>query len=151
MFNKKRITIMRKFLICTLCVLSVLFTACSEKSNHEKALQHLNELSTELMTCTTQEKYDVVYEKVVAIKNDPMFSALAGETNEQKLEIVAEAAALIQEALAVKAILFAMPKTIEPTEKDIKALVKNCIDRKLNIMVPPYSEIASMIREYYKL
>ena len=142
---------MKKFLIFAVSVLSVIFTACSEQSNHEKALQHLDVLSSELMSCTTQEKYDIVYEKVIAIKNDPKFKALASETNDKKAEIVVKTAKLIQEALAVKAILLVIPQTIEPTQKDIKALLQNCIDKKLNIMVPPYSEVSAMIREYYKL
>ena len=68
-----------------LLVLSLM--SCTEKSNHEKIMELLNDLSTELMSCTTQEKYDVVYAKVIAIQHDPKFKAVEGVTNEQKIEI----------------------------------------------------------------
>lgn len=140
-----------KRMIFVIGVLIFSLISCVEKSNHEKALGVLDDLSTELMSCTTQEKYDVVYEKVIAIQNDPKFGALEGQTYEQKMEIVAGTTQLVQEALAVKAILFVMPSGIEPTEKDIRTLVNICLDRNLNITRPPYSDIHAVLCEYYKL
>lgn len=132
-----------------LLVLSLM--SCTEKSNHEKIMELLNDLSTELMSCTTQEKYDVVYAKVIAIQHDPKFKAVEGVTNEQKIEIMTGTAKIVQEALTIKAILSVMPSGVKPTEKDIQSLVKICLDRKLNITLPPYSDIHTMLCEYYKL
>lgn len=142
---------MKKLFVVIVSMLAISLTACKEKSNHEKALELLDDLSTELTSCTTQEKYDVVYEKVIAIQNDPKFGALEGQTYEQKMKIVAGTTQLVQEALAVKAILFVMPSGIEPTEKDIRTLVNICLDRNLNITRPPYSDIHAVLCEYYKL
>ena len=66
-------------------------------------------------------------------------------------EIIAGTTKLIQEALAVKAILYTMPAKVEPTEKDIKVLVKIFLDRNLNIILSPYSDVHKMLCEYYKL
>lgn len=142
---------MKNLLVIFVSVLALSLTACFEKSNHEKTMELLEDLSTELMSCTTQEQFDVVYEKIVDIKNDPKLGELVGETNEQKAEIIAEIAELIQNSLAVKAILYAMPNGVEPTPSDIKALVKICLDRRLNIILPPHSDVHAMLCEYYKL
>ena len=142
---------MKKILVLFLSVFVVSLTACFEKSNHEKAMEQLEDLSKELMACTTQEQYDVVYEKVVGIKNDPKFGVVEGETNEEKAEIIAGTAKVVQEALAVKAILYTMPSGVKPTEKDMKDLVKICLERKLNILLSPYSDVHTMLCEYYKL
>lgn len=142
---------MKKFLVVFMSVLVVSLTACFEKSNHDKAMEQLEDLSDELTSCTTQEQYDVVYENLIAINNDPKFGVVEGETNEQKAEIIAGTAKVVQEALAVKAILYTMPSGVKPTEKDIKALVKICLDRKLNIILPPHSDVHAMLCEYYKL
>lgn len=142
---------MKKILAVLMGVLALSVTACFEKSNHEKTIELLEDLSTELMSCTTQEQFDVVYEKVVDIKNDTKLGELVGETNEQKAEIIARVAELIQNSLAVKAILYAMPSGVEPTKNDMKALVKICLDKKLNIILPPHSDVHKMLCEYYNL
>lgn len=140
-----------KKMVFIIGMLIISLMSCSEKSNHEKALELLDNLSTELMSCTTQEQYDVVYEKVIAIKNNSAFGTIEGETNEQKAEILKRTAKVVQEAMTIKAILYAMPSGIKPTEKDIQALAKICIERNLNILLPPYSDIHTMLCEYYKL
>ena len=142
---------MKKFLVVFVSVLAMSLTACFEKSNHDKAMKQLKDLSEELMSCTTQEQYDVVYEKVIAINNDPKFGVVEGETNEQKAEIIAGTAKVVQEALAVKAILYAMPSGVKPTVEDMKTLVKICLERNLCIILPPHSDVHAMLCEYYKL
>ena len=140
-----------KRMVFVIGVLIFSLISCVEKSSHEKAMELLENLSTELMLCTTQEQYDVVYEKVVAIKDNPKFGQIEGETNEQKGEIIAGTAKLIQEALAVKAILYCMPDGVKPTSEDIKTLVGICLERNLNIILQPYSDVHEMLCKYYRL
>ncbi len=121
-------------------------SACS---NEKGAVEYAKELSSEVVSCTTMEEFDVVYEKITAIKADPRFMAQPGETNEEKKEIVQATAKLIFEALAVKAILVETPDSINITPTDMKTLTEQCISMKLNTTVMPYTEVGKLVRSHF--
>ena len=46
----------------------LLFLSCSQ--NQQSGVEYLKELSSEVVSCTTEAEYDKVYEKIIALKDD---------------------------------------------------------------------------------
>lgn len=127
----------------------LLFLACSPKQ--QSAVEYMNELSSQLVSCTTEVEYDKVYEEIDALKDDARFSNNDDLSANEKLEIVKGMAALVHKALAVKAILYVMPESVTPTSQDMSSLVDECINNNANVHSQPYSDVKAIVYTYYKI
>ena len=125
------------------------FLSCSSKQ--QSVEEYLRELSSEVVSCTTEAEYESVYEKIIACKNDERFKGNNDISYNENVEIVKRMAALIHEALVVKAILYVMPSSITPTSQDMRNLVNVCVNNNINIQAFPYSDVRDIVYDYYKL
>ncbi len=139
---------MNKSILFIISMMMLFLSACSEKND---AVTYVEELSSELLSCTNMEQYDAVYDKIIAIDEDVRFTAQPGQTQEEKAAIIKASARLIHEALAVKAILYVMPEDVVPTKEDIRQLTEECIDKKLNVVNGSYSEVRSLVKAHFGL
>ena len=137
--------IMRKISFAIL----LLLLSCS--SEQQSAVEYMNELSSQVVSCTTEAEFDKVFEKIIALKDDARFKENDGVSNNDKLEIVKGLATLINEALAVKAILYVMPASVNPTSQDMRSLVEKCINDSVNVYSSPYGDVRSIVYNYYKI
>lgn len=127
-----------------------LFSGC-QQNPYDKAVSYIDNLSTEITSVTTDTEYEEVYNKIIALNANETITNLTDLSQEQKREIVQKAARLTQKALAVKAILYVMPKDIKPTAEDITKMTNECIQKNLNTINSPYSEVSAMVKEYYRM
>ena len=132
---------MKKFLTIFAAALAIILSGCKQS-----ATDYLDQLSNEIKACTTETEYDKVYEKIIALQNDDRFKS----NPQNAMEILAKTTRLTNEALAVKAILYVMPKSVTPTKEDIKSLTDICIKNKLNVTVLPYSEVRDLVYKHFK-
>ena len=123
-------------------------SSCSD-SRYDKAIAYIDELSTEVVSSTTEKEFDVVYNKIVALKSDKLINDLTDLSDNQKAELLKKMATLTFNALAVKAILYVMPKDITPTAADMNQMVKECIQKKCNTLTQPYEDVRAVVNEYY--
>lgn len=140
---------MKKIFTFIVGALFLFLTTCSE-SKHDEALKRLDGLATEVSTCTNQEEFDMVYEKIIVVQHDENFKAYQRQTQEQKTEIVKGITDLTLRALAAKAILYVKSVEIQLTKNDMKTLIEQCMQKKLNTTVPPYKEVKTLVEEYYQ-
>lgn len=131
--------------------IAVMVSSCS-KSPYDKAVEHIENLDRQVITSTTMNEYEDVYQKVIALQSDPNLANLKNLTSSEKQTIVKKMTSLTLDALAVKAILYEMPDSIKPSKYDMKTLCNLCIDKKVNIMTPNfrYHEVRAIISDYYK-
>lgn len=120
-----------------------------KQSPYEKAEAYIDELETEVMSVTTAAQYDAVYTKIIELPKSEVMNNLTELSDGQKKEIVHKTVELTLEALAVKAILYVMPKDVTPTADDISKLANECIEKKLNTMTTPYADVRKLVYEYY--
>lgn len=128
--------------------LAALMSSCSY-SRYDKAIAYIDELSTEVVSSTTEKEFDVVYNKIVALKSDKLINDLTDLSDNQKAEFLKKMETLTFNALAVKAILYVMPKDITPTADDMNQMVKECIQKKCNTLTQPYEDVRVVVNEYY--
>lgn len=128
----------------------VLLFGCKQ-SPYDKAVSYIDNLSTEITSVTTDAEYEEVYNKIVTLNSNEAMTNLTDLPQEQKREIAQKAIRLTQEALTVKAILYVMPKDVKPTTGDIVKLVNECLQKKLDILNSPYSDVSAMVKEYYRM
>lgn len=139
-----------KIIAFTLCVFVLL--ACSKpQSPYDKAVDYIDELSTEVRAATNDAEYDAAYKKIVNINANEVMTNLGSLPQAQKQEVMAKAENLILEALAVKAILYVMPRDISPSADDISKLTDECLQDKADVLVAPYPQVREIVRKYYKL
>lgn len=129
-------------------VAMVLLTGCQAKSDYDKAMSLIAGLETEVMQCTTQAEYDEVHERIILIDDNPLLQK-KDYSKTEVAAIITSATKLMQKALAVKAILYVMPADVNPTEGDMEKLVNDCMDKKLNYGIAPYSEVVELVKAYY--
>lgn len=129
-------------------VFALLLMGCKQ-TPYDKAINYMDELSTEVMAATNDTEYDAVYNKIVSLNTSEVMSDLRGLSQEQSQTIKAKATELTLEALAVKAILYVMPKDATPTADDISKLANECIEKKLNTMTSPYADARKLVYKYY--
>lgn len=130
-------------------VLVFLFVGC-QKSPYDKAVDYIEGLSIEVMKATNEAEYDAVYNRIVNLNANEVMVNLKDLSPEQSQTIKQKAADLTFKALAVKAILYVMPQTIKPTAADITTLANECIQKKLNVITPPYTDVKSLVDEYFR-
>lgn len=125
---------------------------CS-KSPYEKAMDYLQELSEEVTSVTDMESYDVVYNKIINLKSDPLITGLSRLTDNEMQEFTDEMTSLTMEALFVKAILYVKPSDIKLTAQDMKALCDICKEKNVNPLSAEfeYSKMSTIIKDYYKI
>ena len=128
--------------------LAALMSSCSD-SRYDKAIAYIDELSTEVVSSTTEKEFDVVYNKIVALKSDKLINDLTDLSDNQKAELLKKMATLTFNASSVKAILYVMPKDITPTVDDMNQMVKECIQKKCNTLTQPYEDVRVVVNEYY--
>lgn len=126
----------------------LLFLSCSQ--NQQSGVEYLKELSSEVVSCTTEAEYDKVYEKIIALKDDVRFKNNKADIAENS-EIVKRMIVLTEEALAVKAILYVMPATVTPKSQDMRSLVDECINNKINVRTWPYNDVRAIVYNYYNI
>lgn len=131
-------------------VFAFLLIGCKQ-TPYDKACSYIDELSSEVMAATNDTEYDAVYNKIVSLNTSEEMSDLRGLSQEQSQTIKAKATELTLEALAVKAILYVMPKDVTPTVDDISKLANECIEKKLDTMTSPYSDVRKLVYEYYHI
>lgn len=129
-------------------VFAFLLVGCKQ-TPYDNAISYIDELSTEVMTATNDSAYEVVYNKIVTLNTSEVMTNLNGLSQEQSQTIKQKTAGLMLEALAVKAILYVMPKDKTPTPDDISKLTNECIEKKLNTIAPPYADVRTLVNEYY--
>ena len=127
---------------------AMLLNSCCD-NRYDKAIAYIDQLSTEVVSATTEEDFDVVYNKIVALKTDKVMTDLTDLSDNQKVELQQKMATLTFNALAVKAILYVMPKDITPTADDMNQMVKECIQKKCNTLTQPYEDVKVVVNEYY--
>lgn len=140
---------MRNVLIIIAVFSLSFFLACSPKQ--QSAVEYMNELSSQLISCTTEAEYDKVYEEIVALKDDARFSENDDLSENEKLEIVKGMTALVYKALVIKAILNVIPASVIPTSQDMNSLADECINNNANVYSPPYSDVKAIVYKYYKI
>lgn len=117
-------------LVVTIVMAMLTFVAC--KSKFEEVEEYISKLSAQLTSCTTQEQYDKVYEKVTGV--DEMVATVSDNLSEkEKIIIIEKTAELILRSLVVKDILYVIPKGIEPTEKDMKEILEEVMPMVNNL------------------
>lgn len=121
--------------------------SCFSESN--SIIEYMDKLSEEITQCTNDKEYDIVYKKIINLKNDERFNNLRDE-NEKK-EATMKMLLLTQEALAAKAILYVLPQSTTITPDDMKFLLNECISKNLNVMMAPYSEVKKLVYDYCKI
>lgn len=126
----------------------MLLNSCCD-NRYDKAIAYIDQLSTEVVSATTEEDFDVVYNKIVALKTDKVMTDLTDLSDNQKAEFLKKMETLTFNALAVKAILYVMPKDITPTADDMNQMVKECIQKKCNTLTQPYDDVRTVVSEYY--
>lgn len=131
-------------------VMAVLLNSCN-KPSYEEAISYIDELSEEVLSATTDEEFDEVYNKIIDINNHPQIKRIADYPSEQKAVIIAKAAQLTLDALAVKAILYVLPKDIHPTADDMKEMAGECLDKHLNIISQPYPEVRELVYKHFSI
>lgn len=131
-------------------VFAFLLVGCKQ-SPYDNAISYIDELSTEVMAATNDSVYEVVYNKIVTLNTTEVMTNLNGLSQEQSQTIKQKTAGLMLEALAVKAILYVMPKDITPTSEDMKKLADECIQNKLNVLIAPYGDVRALVHEYYHI
>lgn len=131
-------------------VMAVLLNSCN-KPSYEEAVRYLDELTEEVLSATTDEEFDEVYYKIIDINNHPQIKRIAEYPSEQKNVIIIKSAQLILDGLAVKAILYVLPKDIHPTADDMKEMVGECLDKRLNITSLPYSEVRELVYKHFSI
>lgn len=67
--------------------LAALMSSCSD-SRYDKAIAYIDELSTEVVSSTTEKEFDVVYNKIVALKSDKLINDLTDLSDNQKAELL---------------------------------------------------------------
>lgn len=139
-----------KIIAFALCAFAL--WACSKpQSPYDKAVDYIDELSTEVRAATNDAEYDAAYKKIVNINANEVMTNLGSLPQAQNQEVMAKAENLILEALAVKAILYVMPRDITPSPDDISKLVDVCLQDKADVSVSPYPQVRTIVRKYYKL
>lgn len=128
---------------------AILLLSLSCSAGQQSAVEYLNELSSEVVSCTSEAEYDKVHAKIVALKDDVRFKGVSESI--EKVEIAAGIIALTNEAMAVKAILYVMPATITPTSKDISSLVNKCINDNIDVHTLPYGDVRAVVYDYYNI
>lgn len=126
----------------------LLFLSCS--TGQQNAVEYLNELSSEVISCTTETEYDKVYAKIVALHDDERFKDNNVSLNEN-IEIVKGMTTLTIEALTVKAILYVIPASVTLTSQDMISLVEECINNNVNVHSLPYDDVKRIVYNYYKI
>ena len=111
---------MIKILIRTLKVSIVLAVSACTKTPYEKAVDNIDGLTEEVISSTNETEFDSVYNKIVKLSSNELMTNLSDCSNEEKTTIKEKAINLTMSALAVKAILYVMPKDITPTSQDMK-------------------------------
>ncbi len=140
---------MRKiFLFTTASLMMLLLSTCSNKN---ESVEYLEELSSKVLSCTTMEQYDMVYEDIIAIQTDSRFKAQPGQTDKEKAEIIQAATNLTMNALAVKAVLYVVPQDVTLMPRDMQNLAKQCVEKKLNIHIAPYAEVKALVKSHFNL
>lgn len=138
-----------KFPFMAFALIIVLMTAGCSKSPYEKAMDYLHELSEDVTSATDMESYDVVYNKIVNLKSDPLILGLTGLTDNEKREIAKEMISLTNDALIVKAILNVKSSDMKLTSQDMKALCEICKQNNVNPITVEYSEIRTIVKDYF--
>ncbi len=128
-------------------VIMLLFLSCSSKQ--QNMMEYVNELSNEIISCTTQAEYDKVYEKIITLQNDERLKLVTDEN--EKEEIVQGIIQLTTNALAVNAVLYVLPQEVNISSADMEHLVNECIINNINIISQPYSDVREIVYEYYKI
>lgn len=142
-----------KFKSCISAILlslAILSSSCSD-SRYDKTIAYIDNLSTEVVSATTETDFDMVYNKIVALKSDTMMIDLTDLSDNQKAELQVKMADLILNALAVKAIWYVLPEDITPTAADMERLAKECTQKKCNTLTQPYDEVKTVVNEYYSV
>lgn len=138
------------FTAALVIVMAVLLSSCN-KSSYEETISYIDELSEEVLSATTDEEFDEVYNKIIEINNHPQIKKITEYPSEQKGVIIAKTAQLTRDALAVKAILYVLPKDIHPTADDMKEMVGECLEKRLNITSLPYSEVRELVYKHFSI
>lgn len=125
-----------------------LFVGC-QKSPYDKAVDYIDGLSAEVVKATNEAEYDAVYNQIVNLNANEVMVNLKALSPEQSQTIKQKAVDLTFKALAVKAILYVMPQSIKPTAADITTLANECIQKKLNVTTQPYTDVKSLVDEYF--
>ena len=136
------------YLSVILLFFAMLLNSCSD-NRYDKAVAYIDQLSTEVVSATTEEDFDAVYNKIVALKSDKLINDLTDLSDNQKVELQQKMVTLTSNALAVKAILYVMPKDTTPTADDMNQMVKECIQKKCNTLTQPYGDVRTVVSEYY--
>lgn len=131
-------------------VMAVLLNSCN-KTPYEKAISYIDDLSEEVLSATSQEEFDEVYYKIIDLNNNPLIRDLNNLSSEQNREFTAKAAQLTFNALAVKAILFVLPKDIKPTADDMKEMATECVDKSVNVISQPYPEVRELVYKHFSI
>lgn len=139
------------FFTAIILIASLALLSGCKQSPYDKAVSYIDNLSTEIMSVTTDAEYEEVYNKIVALNSNEAMTNQTDLSQEQKQDIAQKTIKLTQEALVVKAILYVMPKDIKPTAEDMAKMTDECIQKKLNVLAHPYSDVWTMVKEYYQL
>lgn len=131
-------------------ILLAVVSSCT-KSHYDKVNSYLDVLSAKVVSSTTEEEFDVSYRKVVELKDNELMVNLSDLSHKQKLEILLKVETLTMKALAVKAVLYVLPKNIKPTAKDMKYLTNEILKRELDLISFPYSDVKTLVNEYYSV
>lgn len=137
------------FTIITVAIVGIL-VACKQKP-YEKAISYIEKLSSEVMASTNESEYDAVYNKIVALNSNEVMTNLSGLSQKQSETIQQKTIALTLDALAVKAILYVMPTNIKPSPEDISKMATDCIEKNLNTTTPPYTDVRTLVNDYYHI
>lgn len=135
----------------TALVITILLTVVSSctKSHYDKVNSYLDELSTEVVSSTTEEEFNVSYRKVIELKENDLMVNLSDLSHKQKQEILCKVETLTMKTLAVKAVLYVLPKDIKPTVKDMEYLTNEILKRELDLISFPFSDVGTLVNKYY--
>ena len=140
----------KTFSVILFIAIVFLFFGCKQ-SPYDKAVNYIDELSAQVTSATNEAEFDKAYNKIITINSNEVMTSLTDLSQGQKQMIIQKMSDLTFKALAVKAILYVMPKDITPTPKDMSKLVDLCINKKLNVLSQPYTDVKSLVNDYYKI
>lgn len=140
-----------KTLTAIMIIAFAFFFGGCKQNPYDEAVEYIDQLSEEVMSATNETEYDAAYNKIICLNASEKMTNLKNLSSEQKKTILTKATDLTGKSLAVKAILYVMPKDITPTSEDMKKLADECIQNKLNVLVAPYGDVRALVHEYYHI
>lgn len=136
-------------LLFTMSLCLCMFACCQKKSDFDKAVELLDNLSVQLTECTTDKKFEKVYQEIIGLDENPLI--MHNYTPEQNRVVVMKTAKVVKDALAVKAILFELPSNIKLNKKELTEMIQECSDKDYNTLAPPYKDVRTMIQRKFAL